>query len=72
MAEMERRYRLMASLGVRNISGFNRKIKDAKKVGEPIRDPFGLVKREGKKQNKEQDCKQRVNWPLSSKHYRLL
>ncbi len=40
VAEMERRYRLMASLGVRNISGFNRKIKDAKKVGEPIRDPF--------------------------------
>ena len=40
VAEMERRYRLMASLGVRNVSGFNRKVKDAKKVGEPLRDPF--------------------------------
>ena len=43
VAEMERRYRLMASLGVRNVSGFNRKIKDAKKVGEPLRDPFWVV-----------------------------
>ena len=40
VAEMERRYRLMAALGVRNVSGFNRKIKDARKVGEPLRDPF--------------------------------
>ena len=40
VAEMERRYRLMASLGVRNVSGFNRKVKDAKKAGEPLRDPF--------------------------------
>ncbi|MFL2503533.1 MAG: DNA translocase FtsK [Candidatus Azotimanducaceae bacterium] len=40
VAEMERRYRLMASLGVRNVSGFNRKVKDAKKVGDPLRDPF--------------------------------
>ena len=30
----------MAALGVRNVSGFNRKIKDARKNGEPIRDPF--------------------------------
>ena len=29
VAEMERRYALMAALGVRNISGFNRKVKDA-------------------------------------------
>jgi S-DNA-T family DNA segregation ATPase FtsK/SpoIIIE len=40
VAEMERRYRLMASLGVRNIGGFNRKIKDAQKAGEPIKDPL--------------------------------
>ena len=40
VAEMERRYKLMASLGVRNISGFNRKIKDASEKGQPIPDPF--------------------------------
>ena len=40
VAEMERRYKLMASLGVRNISGFNRKIKDASDKGQPIPDPF--------------------------------
>ena len=40
VAEMERRYRLMASLGVRNIAGYNRKIRDAAEAGEPILDPF--------------------------------
>ncbi|MCP5160436.1 MAG: DNA translocase FtsK 4TM domain-containing protein [Hahellaceae bacterium] len=40
VAEMERRYRLMASMGVRNIAGFNRKVKDAEERGEPIRDPL--------------------------------
>ncbi|MCP4492632.1 MAG: cell division protein FtsK [Gammaproteobacteria bacterium] len=40
VAEMERRYRLMASLGVRNISGYNRKIRDAEAAGEPIKDPL--------------------------------
>lgn len=40
VAEMERRYRLMMSLGVRNISGFNGKIRDAKNKGKPILDPF--------------------------------
>jgi S-DNA-T family DNA segregation ATPase FtsK/SpoIIIE len=39
VAEMERRYQLMAALGVRNISGFNRKVKDAADAGKPIRDP---------------------------------
>ncbi|HIF12703.1 MAG TPA: hypothetical protein EYQ82_06805, partial [Dehalococcoidia bacterium] len=37
VAEMERRYRLMASLGVRNVGGFNRKVKDAEKAGSPIK-----------------------------------
>jgi S-DNA-T family DNA segregation ATPase FtsK/SpoIIIE len=37
---MERRYALMAALGVRNISGFNRKVKDATDSGKPIRDPI--------------------------------
>ncbi len=40
VAEMERRYRLMAAMGVRNVGGFNRKVKDAKKSGEPIKDPL--------------------------------
>ena len=40
VAEMERRYRLMASLGVRNISGYNRKIRDAVAAGTPLKDPL--------------------------------
>ena len=40
VAEMERRYKLMANLGVRNIAGFNRKVKESTEQGEPIRDPF--------------------------------
>jgi DNA segregation ATPase FtsK/SpoIIIE, S-DNA-T family len=40
VAEMERRYRLMSVLGVRNISGFNKKVCDAHDTGQPIADPF--------------------------------
>nr|WP_166268313.1 DNA translocase FtsK [Marinobacter caseinilyticus] len=40
VAEMERRYKLMANLGVRNLAGYNRKIKDAIDAGEPLLDPF--------------------------------
>lgn len=40
VAEMERRYKLMAALGVRNIGGFNRKVKDAAERKQPILDPF--------------------------------
>jgi S-DNA-T family DNA segregation ATPase FtsK/SpoIIIE len=40
VAEMERRYQLMAALGVRNLAGFNRKIKEAQEAGQPIRDPL--------------------------------
>jgi S-DNA-T family DNA segregation ATPase FtsK/SpoIIIE len=39
VGEMERRYKLMAGLGVRNIAGYNRKVQDAIDVGEPIPDP---------------------------------
>ena len=39
VGEMERRYRLMAALGVRNIGGYNRKVADAEAAGEPLRDP---------------------------------
>ncbi|KXG83445.1 cell division protein FtsK [Pseudomonas mosselii] len=40
VAEMERRYKLMAAMGVRNLAGFNRKIKDAQEAGEIIHDPL--------------------------------
>jgi S-DNA-T family DNA segregation ATPase FtsK/SpoIIIE len=40
VAEMERRYRLMAALGVRNMGGYNRKVKDAAARGDPIKDPL--------------------------------
>jgi S-DNA-T family DNA segregation ATPase FtsK/SpoIIIE len=42
VAEMERRYQLMAALGVRNIAGYNRRVKDAIADGQPIRDPVLL------------------------------
>nr|VFK45937.1 MAG: DNA segregation ATPase FtsK/SpoIIIE, S-DNA-T family [Candidatus Kentron sp. TC]VFK51905.1 MAG: DNA translocase FtsK [Candidatus Kentron sp. TC]VFK64638.1 MAG: DNA segregation ATPase FtsK/SpoIIIE, S-DNA-T family [Candidatus Kentron sp. TC] len=40
VAEMERRYKLMSNLGVRNMAGFNRKIQEANRAGKPIPDPF--------------------------------
>jgi len=42
VAEMERRYQLMAALGVRNIAGYNRRVKDAIAERKPIRDPVLL------------------------------
>jgi S-DNA-T family DNA segregation ATPase FtsK/SpoIIIE len=44
VAEMERRYQLMSLLGVRNIGGFNRKVKDAADAGTPIKDPIRMQK----------------------------
>ncbi|OGT45066.1 MAG: cell division protein FtsK [Gammaproteobacteria bacterium RIFCSPHIGHO2_12_FULL_38_11] len=40
VVEMERRYRLMAALGVRNIVGYNIKIREAMDRGTPLADPF--------------------------------
>ncbi len=40
VAEMERRYRLMSALAVRNIGGYNRRIREAAERGEPLRDPL--------------------------------
>lgn len=40
VGEMDRRYRLMAALGVRNIGGYNKKVKDAIDAGEGIPDPL--------------------------------
>ncbi|PZN31912.1 MAG: cell division protein FtsK [Proteobacteria bacterium] len=52
VAEMERRYQLMAALGVRNLAGFNRKIREAQEAGQPIRDPL-LMKHLGPEGNPE-------------------
>jgi S-DNA-T family DNA segregation ATPase FtsK/SpoIIIE len=41
--EMERRYKLMSKLGVRNLAGFNQKIADASKKSEKIPNPFSLT-----------------------------
>jgi len=44
VAEMERRYKLMSKMGVRNLAGFNQLISDASARGETIRDPmFQLI-----------------------------
>jgi S-DNA-T family DNA segregation ATPase FtsK/SpoIIIE len=43
VAEMERRYRLMSKLGVRNLSGYNAKIAEAHKRDETIPNPFSLT-----------------------------
>jgi S-DNA-T family DNA segregation ATPase FtsK/SpoIIIE len=40
---MERRYKLMSAMGVRNLSGYNSKINEAKKAGEHIPNPFSLT-----------------------------
>jgi len=42
VGEMERRYKLMSAIGVRNLAGFNSKIKDAEKSGTFIADPLAL------------------------------
>jgi len=39
---MERRYQLMAAAGVRNLAGYNRKVKDAADAGTPIKDPIEM------------------------------
>jgi S-DNA-T family DNA segregation ATPase FtsK/SpoIIIE len=43
IVEMERRYRLMAALGVRNITGYNARVREAEKAGKPILDPLYKV-----------------------------
>jgi S-DNA-T family DNA segregation ATPase FtsK/SpoIIIE len=43
VAEMERRYRLMSTLGVRNLSGYNARVAEAKKGGQPLPNPFSLT-----------------------------
>jgi S-DNA-T family DNA segregation ATPase FtsK/SpoIIIE len=43
VAEMERRYKLMSKLGVRNLAGYNKKLAEAKERGELIPNPFSLT-----------------------------
>lgn len=43
VGEMEKRYRLMSKLGVRNLAGYNNKIREAAKREEPIPNPFSLT-----------------------------
>jgi DNA segregation ATPase FtsK/SpoIIIE, S-DNA-T family len=42
VGEMDRRYKLMSQLGVRNLAGYNQKIADAKKAGKPLINPAPL------------------------------
>ena len=43
VAEMDRRYKLMSALGVRNVAGLNAKIREAEKAGQPLVDPLELA-----------------------------
>jgi len=43
VGEMERRYRLMSTLGVRNLAGYNARVTEAKKAGRPLTNPFSLT-----------------------------
>jgi S-DNA-T family DNA segregation ATPase FtsK/SpoIIIE len=41
--EMDKRYKLMSALGVRNMAGYNQKVRDAIKAGSPLTNPFTLT-----------------------------
>jgi S-DNA-T family DNA segregation ATPase FtsK/SpoIIIE len=43
VGEMDKRYRLMSALGVRNIAGFNQKVREAEKAGQPLTHPFSIT-----------------------------
>ncbi|USE78524.1 DNA translocase FtsK 4TM domain-containing protein [Cupriavidus gilardii] len=43
VGEMEKRYRLMSALGVRNLAGYNQKIRAAEAAGDKVRNPFSLT-----------------------------
>jgi S-DNA-T family DNA segregation ATPase FtsK/SpoIIIE len=43
VAEMDKRYRLMSALGVRNLAGFNQKVREAEKAGNKLTNPFTLT-----------------------------
>ena len=43
IAEMDRRYKLMSALGVRNLAGYNNKVAEAEKADNPLKNPFSLT-----------------------------
>ncbi|MDX5363832.1 MAG: DNA translocase FtsK 4TM domain-containing protein [Pseudazoarcus pumilus] len=43
VAEMEKRYKLMAAVGVRNLAGFNRAVLDGRKAEKPLTNPFSIT-----------------------------
>jgi S-DNA-T family DNA segregation ATPase FtsK/SpoIIIE len=43
VSEMDRRYRLMSQLGVRNLSGYNKKVAEGVEAGAPLANPFSLT-----------------------------
>jgi S-DNA-T family DNA segregation ATPase FtsK/SpoIIIE len=43
VGEMDKRYRLMSALGVRNIASFNEKLREAEKAGQPLSNPFSIT-----------------------------
>ena len=43
VGEMDKRYRLMAAVGVRNLAGFNRQVLEARKQGAPLTNPFSIT-----------------------------
>jgi S-DNA-T family DNA segregation ATPase FtsK/SpoIIIE len=43
VGEMDRRYKLMSTLGVRNLSGFNQKVREGEKAGKPLTNPFTIT-----------------------------
>ncbi len=43
VAEMEKRYKLMSALGVRNLAGYNKAVAEAAKAGAPLKNPFSIT-----------------------------
>jgi S-DNA-T family DNA segregation ATPase FtsK/SpoIIIE len=43
VGEMDKRYRLMSTMGVRNLAGYNQKVREAHKAGKPLTHPFSLT-----------------------------
>ena len=43
VGEMDKRYKLMSALGVRNIAGYNQQVRDAAKAGKPLTNPFTIT-----------------------------
>ena len=43
IGEMDRRYKLMSAMGVRNLTGYNSKVAEAEKAGSPLKNPFSIT-----------------------------